>query len=282
MQEATQAVTEVRPTSSPGVLIDAWETWMDRTRNLSPNTRQMYRRTVEVFSSDVPKFLKAEEKTIQAWLQAQGGQAGTFNNRVSALTSFYRWAKKSKLRKDNPCTDLDRPKQHKRLPKPVKRLNEALKALDDADRRANEYGPFPRRVGQTRDMAVFLCETGLRIHEAVACNWPVPCPDEMPIIGKDSKEAMLPITQKAQDAWNRLGGKWPIGARATQRRFEKAGPVLAFTPHQCRHWRATSLIQAGVPIATVSKIMRHSSIQTTMGYSEFAQDQYREALAMVP
>lgn len=100
----------------------------------------------------------------------------------------------------------------------------------------------------------------------------------MTIIGKGNKEAIVTISPDARAAWDRLGGKWPCGARATQRRFEKAG----FTPHQCRHWRATSLVRAGVDLGTVSKMMRHSNMQTTMGYAAYAEQMFTDALARTP
>lgn len=269
---------------SDSELIERWSVWMDRTKNLSPNTIKLYRRTVELFSRDIPEFLYASEEQIQAWLEAKGGQAGTFNNRVSGLASFYRWARKQKLILANPCDELDRPKQHKRMPKPVEDLEAALVAADAADIRANERGSVPRRVGETRDMMILLAYTGFRIHEAVKCDWPTPCPEEAFVIGKGSKEELMLLPEKAREAWNRLGGKWPLTARATQRRFEKIRTKQhpdGIHPHMLRHWRATSLVRAGVEIGTVSKIMRHSSVQTTMGYSAYAKDQFRDALGKV-
>lgn len=260
----------------PSDLIETWATWMAGTKNLSPATIRLYRRTVEQFAAETDDFLFAQEEQIQAWLQNKGGQAGTFNNRVSGLNSFYSWARKTKLRLDNPCSDLDRPKQHKRLPKPVEDLAATLEALDEADRVANHKGVIPRRVGETRDMATFLAFTGLRIHEAVKCTWPVPCPEEAFVIGKGNKEELVQIHPNARQAWDRLGS-WPIGARATQRRFEKAG----VHPHMFRHYYATALVRAGVDFGTVSKMMRHSSVQTTMTYAAFKKDQYRDALGKI-
>jgi integrase/recombinase XerD len=273
---------DVKIPESPEVLIARWDEWMEKTKNLSPNTRKLYRRSVIVFAGDTLDFLNATEVVVQAWLQAQGGSSGTFCNRVSGLTSFYRWARKTKLIQSNPCDELDLPKREKRLPKPVENLEDALRALDTADERANEKGSQPRRVGETRDMAVFLCYTGLRIHEAVKCDWPTPCPAEAFVVGKGNKEELMQIPDKAREAWDRLGGRWPVGARATQRRFEKIGYELAFTPHQCRHWLATTLVRRGVEIGRVSKIMRHSNVQTTMGYSAYAKEQNREALDLLP
>lgn len=265
-------------------LIQRWDTWMERTKGLSPNTRRLYRRTVELFAAETPDFLYASEETVQVWLEAKGGQAGTFNNRISGLGSFYRWARKQKLILANPCDELDRSKQHKRLPKPVEGLEVALEVADAEDAKANRKGVQQRRVGETRDMLTFLAYTGLRIHEAVKCAWPVPCPEEAFVIGKGSKEELMLLPDKAREAWDRLGGRWPIGARATQRRFEKIQTKAhpdGIHPHMLRHWRATSLVRAGVEIGTVSKIMRHESVATTMIYSAYAKDQFRDALGKV-
>lgn len=270
-------MTDTLTTDTYESLTSAWVAWMTFSKNLSPNTQKLYTRTIELAWDEIDDLPRATEEALERWVQSKGGRAGTVANRITALASFFRFLVKTKRRLDNPTAEMDRPKIHKRLPKPVEDLETALALLDEADRKANLWSTEQRRVGESRDMAVFLCETGLRIHEAVKCDWPVPCPDEAYVIGKGDKEELMQITDKAREAWDRLGGRWPIKARATQRRFEKAG----IHPHQCRHWRATSLVRAGVEIGTVSKIMRHSSVQTTMGYSAYAKEQYREALAKV-
>ena len=38
------------------------------------------------------------------------------------------------------------------------------------------------------------------------------------------------------------------------------------TPHQLRHRFATHLVRSGVPLSTVSKMMRHRNIATTQRY----------------
>jgi site-specific recombinase XerD len=219
-------------------LLSGWCEWMELLRNHSPNTIKLYRRTVEIFCEAFPDPLNPQ--VTEERIQAWLQAKGGKPSTVSNRVS-------------------------------------GLVLLDKADLRANEKGVVPRRVGETRDMAVFLCETGLRIHEAVPCNWPVPCPSQMVIKGKGRKDAIIPVTDKARDAWARLGGKWPIGARATQRRFERAG----FSPHQCRHWRATSMVAAGADLGDVKEMMRHENMQTTLGYAAWSTDRVRAALDKV-
>lgn len=58
---------------------------------------------------------------------------------------------------------------------------------------------------------------------------------------------------------------------------EKVG-IPHVTPHQLRHSTATNLLRAGVPLAMVSRLMNHSSIQTTMRYVKSGADELGEWL----
>lgn len=257
-------------------LIEAWTHRMTK-KNLSENTIRLYVRTVELFARDVPDFLYADESTVQAWLDSKPGKAGTTNNRISGLTNFFRWAKRNKLILANPCDDLEKPKPDKGIPKPIRDIEAVLDEMDRLDKIANEWGSIPRKVGETRAMAVVLGNTGLRIHEAVALRVPVPCPDRVTLIGKGKKEAVVRFNLKAREAMDFLGGRWPITARATQRRFEKV-TVERVTPHKWRHTFATNLLKAGSEIGEVSKLCRHSSPATTMIYTLYQDEALDEAV----
>lgn len=255
-------------------LIAEWNIWMDVSRGLSKNTRTLYTRTVECAARDLENLPSQTTESLERWVQGKKGSPGTVANRISALTSFYRFLVKTKRIPANPASELDRPRQRRGVPKPVENLDGVLALLDEVDRKANLWGASERKVGESRAMAVVLAETGLRIHEAVALEVPVPCPRSAPIVGKGNKEAIILFNSEAREAMDFLGGRWPIGARATQRRFEKAG----IHPHQLRHTRATSLVQKGVEIGTISKIMRHSSPSVTMIYAAYDETIMRAAL----
>lgn len=57
-------------------------------------------------------------------------------------------------------------------------------------------------------------------------------------------------------------------ARQESRSANTACTVKVITPHRLRGTFATLLSEAGVPIRTVEKVMRHKSFTTTMGYLE--------------
>lgn len=51
--------------------------------------------------------------------------------------------------------------------------------------------------------------------------------------------------------------------------------------HSLRHTFASWLVQSGVPLYTVADLMGHSTITMTQRYAKLAQDDRREAVAMI-
>ena len=255
-------------------LLDDWKTWLEVEKNLAPNTIKLYTRTLEVLTTDLGDPAHLTTEALRTWLHVKRGASGTVSNRISALTSFYKYLVRTDVRPDNPCDKLDRPKSGKGLPRPIVDIPRALAELDAADERANFKGSIPRRVGETRDMAVFLIETGLRIHEAVNLNESVPAGPTLRLRGKGRKDAIIPLTPRAREALDRLGGRWPVGARATQRRFERAD----FSPHMCRHTRGTTMAEAGKDLGDIQAMLRHASPATTLIYSAWSTERVAKAL----
>lgn len=253
---------------------ELWTQFMEHELGLALTTRAMYIRILHTFEFERGEPFEATRADVRTWLIERGGAPSTFCNRLAGLRSYFRFLVEIEVRTDDPTLTIRTPKRPKRIPKPVKDLPAVLVMLNAYDARFPDKIPF----GQTAAMVVFLCETGLRIHEAIKCDWPVPCPDEAEIVGKGNKAATIPVTEKAREAWAFLGGKWPIGARATQRRFERAG----ISPHMCRHWRGTSMAAAGCDAGDIKQMMRHDNFQTTLGYTEWDTNRVRDAVSKVP
>ena len=75
-----------------------------------------------------------------------------------------------------------------------------------------------------------------------------------------------------------------FGKRYQQPRFEyekammRAG-IKDFTFHDLRHTYASDLIMAGVSIFTVSKLLGHANVKTTMIYAHLAPDHAKAEMA---
>ncbi len=262
--------------------IDRWADYLTKERGLSSSSIRVYKRymTMLADATDDPRVLDTE--TIRTWLHSFGDSPASFCSRLTSVGSFYKWLVRTKLRVDDPTVAIEAPKLEKKLPRPVEDLEAALAALDELDRRAIKHAETircvpSRQLGESRAMAVFLCETGLRISEAVTLVLPVPAPAQLRVRGKGKKDAIVPLTDKAREAWDFLGRKWPLAARGTQRRFEQAG----FSPHMCRHYRGTSMAQAGCDLGDIRAMLRHESMDTTLNYAAWSTDRVRNALAKV-
>lgn len=278
-RKLSPVVSEPSADERGGDTYSRWLAYMRVEKSLSPNTIKLYSRTVQEVMRDVGPLEQIDTDQIRVWLHNRGGQDGTTANRISALRSVYKFMARSKLRIENPMEAIDSPKSKPGIPKPIKDIEAKLDLLDEQDRKVYAHlaprAQHERPIGQSRAMAVFLLETGLRIHEAVAMKLEVPCPEIMVLTGKGRKEALLPLTAEARAAADFLNGEWPIGARATQRRFEKAG----FTPHQCRHTLGCTLAESGADLGEIQDLLRHSNPSTTKGYAAYSTDRLRAAQA---
>ncbi len=72
----------------------------------------------------------------------------------------------------------------------------------------------------------------------------------------------------------------PMSANAVWRMIRRAAKSLGLPhihPHDFRHWRATQMLQEGVPIDQVQRFLNHRSIRTTQLYAKTAEQQVDEA-----
>jgi integrase len=90
---------------------------------------------------------------------------------------------------------------------------------------------------------------------------------------KDKEDRTVPLTNRAREILLSLGENLfgGLGKQFVTRQFaasmQKAG-LEGFKLHSLRHTFATRLIELGVDVLTVSKILGHSDIKTTMVYAK--------------
>jgi integrase len=68
----------------------------------------------------------------------------------------------------------------------------------------------------------------------------------------------------------------PLSPRAVWGLLDRTARNLGLPhihPHDFRHWRATQMLQAGVPIDQVQRFHNHRSIRTTQNYARTAERQ---------
>ena len=116
-----------------------------------------------------------------------------------------------------------------------------------------------------RNRLMFLAHTGLRASEFT--NLKPECVDEelttLTITGKGRKQRTIPLNKIAKELWLKIQ---PATKNALYLQFsrlaERVG-IPKFGPHALRHFFATQLLLAGVPIVKVSIVLGHASVTTT-------------------
>lgn len=272
------------------------------------NTRHAYERDlIDVEAFLKPKgvdIAKATTSDIKAYLDdlshkqhTKGEHTGqiavrTVARRLSALRQFYRFAVSENIRKDDPTSTIDSPKQTRTLPKTLTEA-EVSHLIKTA---ANMGGSNSLRLVCLIEM---LYSTGLRVSELVGL--PASAVSDgaqfLIIAGKGGRERMVPLSEPAQKAVSNylrlraqfvgaedagIQGQWLFPSKTsvvghlTRQRFAQLLKELAkaadmtsskVSPHVLRHAFATHLLRNGADLRSVQKMLGHADIATTQIYT---------------
>ena len=148
---------------------------------------------------------------------------------------------------------------------------------------------------RNKALLLFLARTGLRRDEAARLTW-LDFDNKAQIVtvkGKGDKERRVPIPKDAWDLLMKLSRWWRCcpseavfqvsACRIWQivREISFIAQVEVVTPHDLRRTYATRLLQGGVDLATVQRLMGHSSPTTTAGYDRRGLDEATAAVQRV-
>jgi integrase/recombinase XerC len=151
-----------------------------------------------------------------------------------------------------------------------------------------------------RDVALLtlLYGAGLRISEALSLRrGDVPLPSSLTILGKGSKERVMPLLDAVRDAIDAYEKRIPfagakgsalflsrrgraMSAREAQLLMEKLRGALGLseraTPHAMRHSFATHLLANGGDLRSVQELLGHASLSTTQNYTQIDTKKLRD------
>jgi len=268
-------------------VVDATEQYLGslRSRRVPINTLKAYSSDLRCFARLVPPDLSAVDVVaIRTFLSSGEVSASTRRRRHAALRSFYRWLVREELVDINPMERVDAVSVPTHLPRPL-----------PANQPEAILTAIPTTATRDRALFTLLYETGMRVGEALSiqrCDVDLtPGDEKVRVLGKGQRERTVLLVAAPQSVrllrrHLRLSGiksgsifrgdpnrggtnlamDYTTVRRAWLRYCRKAG--IQATIHQLRHSRASQLVRAGVPLATVRKLLGHRSIQTTMLYAE--------------
>lgn len=270
---------------------------------LSPHTVRAYTQDLTDFSSFVTQETSVSaisssdvEKYLQG-LNRRGLSPATAKRRLGCLKVFFQWLSSIKAISDSPLEQFKLSiKQARRLPRAISRkeLRELVRVA------SNLAAATPRSA---TDLGILLmATTGIRVAELVALRLSdIDTLDgQVRVHGKGSRERTVFVTNsdllgklkthaterlKASNIdghlfVNQRGDPLTTAAfRARVRKTCDASKVRRrVTPHMLRHTAATLLLEEGVDIRIVQRLLGHQSISTTEIYTHVADMTLRKAL----
>lgn len=280
------------------------------------NTRAAYRRDIELFAEwmmdegfvltnnthsahiVISSVSKSHIRDYLSVLHERGATSRTVARRVASLRRYFNWCIREGLRNDDPTTGVHTPKVRGRLPRPLdEKTASALVSTED------DNAPEWQR---SRDRAVLeiLYGSGLRVSEV--CGMSVDSVDmsrrQLRVVGKGSKERLVPISDHARDALQRWmktrnevvatqsGSALFLSARGTAlsrrdvaRLLDAAGKRVGLPagthPHALRHSFATHLMDNGADTRSIQELLGHSDASTTQRYTHVSKERLKAAYA---
>jgi len=285
---------------------------VDRFLAYLRDQRRASRETLRAYENDLAQFgvFLTEEHTggtapgpekidalairgFVAGLHRRGLGKSSIARKLSAVRSFLKHAVREGRIESSPASGIPTPRVPRKLPRNLT-VDEMFTLLD---------GIRGADLAALRDRAIleFLYATGLRVGELVSLDLEdVDLHGGMVrVLGKGSKERMVPFGRKAQvalGAWlaaarplrqdidaspvflNLRGGRLSDRSvrRILDRRIREVAIRAKVSPHALRHSFATHLLGAGADLRAIQDLLGHASLSTTQRYTHLSMDALME------
>jgi len=273
-----------------------------RRRGLAERTRRAYGvdlgRFVEWIGDTAPGDVRHRDvRRFGAGLSSGGAAPATVARKLAAVRGLFDFLVRTERVGQNPADLVSSPKREEKLPKVLS--GEQVRTLLE---RIPARTPLELR---DRAMLELAYSCGLRCEEIV--NLDARSMDfdseQLRVLGKGSKERLLPVGEPAQRALRRYleRGRRALAADPRERALflSKSGRRLSssdvtrrlglwvreaalaagVSPHSLRHSFATHLLEGGADLRTIQELLGHASISTTQVYTRVDAARLRDAYA---
>ena len=294
---------------------DLYVRWLRVSRDLSPHTIRAYESDVDALQRHLgagAPVASIDRDALIEFFEAQraaGLSPGSLRRRAAGLRGFCAWLTERELLEADPWAGtVISIGRSRRLPRAVsahdlQRLLGFLRAAAGLDATSERQAVPERPHEATTLLAVALMVgTGMRVNEVVGLK----CADvDLPsrsvrLLGKGRRERQVFLsndwiadltreylhtrTKLAADhphlLFNLRGA--PLTTSAVRLRLAKASRAARLrthvTPHMLRHTAATQLIEAGVDIRYIQRLLGHASLTTTEIYTHVSDTALKRKL----
>jgi tyrosine recombinase XerC len=275
-----------------------------RARKLAERTRRAYGVDLGQFAEwagarELPPTAvrHRDVRRYAARLSADGAAAATVARKLAAVRGLYDFLVRTERAEQNPADLVSSPKREQKLPRVLS--SEQLRALLE---RVPARTPLELR---DRAMLELAYSCGLRCEEIVSLDTgSIDFDSErLRVLGKGSKERLLPVGEPAQRALRRYlersrhallvdrreqalflskSGRRLSNSDVTRRLalwVREAGVAGGISPHSLRHSFATHLLEGGADLRAIQELLGHASISTTQVYTRVDAARLRDAYA---
>ena len=219
-------------------------------------------------TAGVQRWGMVTRSTVELWVRMQheqGTQAATIKRRVSSVRRLYQWAWLQGLCKDNPAKYVSTPKMAKRLPAVIP-VEDITATVQDASVNL-----------ATRFLISVMTEAGLRISEAISLQASQFDTQRraIKVTGKGNKERVVFYGDMTAQLLGKMmmAGKMTIDGCERNNRHDIWQALHQHTdakkcnPHTLRHTFATTMVENGASLESVSMLLGHESVLTTERYT---------------
>jgi site-specific recombinase XerD len=232
-----------------------------------------------------------------AGLSSEGVAPATVARKLAAIRGLFDFLVRTERVGQNPADLVSSPKREEKLPRVL-----SAEQVRDLLEKIPARNPLELR---DRAMLELAYSCGLRCEEIV--NLDVGALDyeteQLRVLGKGSKERLLPVGEPAQQALRRYVERGRHALSADPRELalflSKSGRRLSnsdvtrrlglwvreaalaggVSPHSLRHSFATHLLEGGADLRTIQELLGHASISTTQVYTRVDAARLRDAYA---
>jgi integrase/recombinase XerD len=268
--------------------LDAWRLWQ-QAQSLSERTMTDREAVIiHLLNRSGCGPLSLTPAAIIAYCARPGLSANSKGTYHATIRAYSAWLVKTGQRADDPTTLTPRPKRQKSSPRGVT-TPELEVMLTTVNRR------------RTRTMILLAAYAGLRIHEVAKIRGQDLnlIAGTLTVLGKGNKLAHIalhPIIAAEAITYPGRGFWFPAYAaqgspfehveaaavyQAIKGVMQRAG-IPDRTPHELRHWYATTLLEMGVDLRVVKDMMRHESVATTQIYTRTNMGQQQAGVVVLP
>jgi len=257
---------------------------IEKINNYSPNTIKSYKNDITQYLNEVDtvgeftNFLKICSK--------KNYSKSTINRKITSIRSFLFWSVENDYFERDLIKPITSLKTDKKLPSVLTSnyINELLDSLPVSNNK------------EIRDKAILelMYSSGLRVSEVSnLLIKDIKSNKSIKVLGKGSKERVLPITNRAFNSINNYlkntreifanekSGQFLFlgirGGQLSDREIRRIVNLRVGTfPHSLRHTFATHLLDGGADLRVVQELLGHNDPNTTQIYTHVSKKQLKK------